>query len=372
MSLAAGIFLLSALLLLYSMLGYPLVLAWLAKHRRPVLARFEPRTVSVLLAVRNGEKWLRRKLDSILALHYPRELLQILVISDGSTDGTAGIAQEYQSQGVQLLTVPAGGKCQALNEGMRHATGEILFFTDVRQTLDPDSLKHLVACFADPSVGVASGELLILDDSGKEDSGVGLYWRYEKWIRKNLSNLDSLFGATGSIYAMRRELACPLPPDCLLDDVYLPLKAFFLGYRLILEEKARAYDVSSSLDVEFRRKVRTLAGVYQVIGAYPALLTPRNRLLFHFLSHKFARLLLPFAVLAMGLSSLALPQQWRTPALWTQGVFYSLALVDPWLPLVVRRLSSHTRSFVVFMFAAICAVAILFVPPHRLWRHPSS
>jgi cellulose synthase/poly-beta-1,6-N-acetylglucosamine synthase-like glycosyltransferase len=372
MTLSVGIFLVSALVLLYIMLGYPLVLAWLARRKKPVLTRFEPKTVSVLLAVRNGEKWLRRKLDSILALHYPHELLQILVISDGSTDSTEDIAREYASRGVQLIATPAGGKCQALNEGMRHATGEILFFTDVRQTLDPDSLKHLVACFADPSVGVVSGELLILDESGQEDSGVGLYWRYEKWIRKNLSNLDSLFGATGSIYAMRRELASALPPDCLLDDVYLPLKAFFPGYRLILEEKARAYDIASSLDVEFRRKVRTLAGVYQVIGAYPALLTPRNRLLFHFLSHKFGRLLLPFAVLALGLSSLTLPEQWRTPALWAQGAFYILALTDPWLPLVVRRLSSHTRSFVVFMFAAICAVAILFVPPHRLWRHPSN
>ena len=155
---------------------------------------------------------------------------------------------------------------------MDHAGGEILFFTDVRQTLAADSLRNLIANFADPKVGVVSGELVILDKAGHEDAQVGLYWKYEKWLRKRLSRIDSLPGATGCIYAMRRELAGPLPPDCLLDDVYLPMIAFFRGRRLVLDETAKAYDTAISRETEFWRKVRTQAGVYQLLGWFPQLL----------------------------------------------------------------------------------------------------
>ncbi|MBL8232077.1 MAG: glycosyltransferase family 2 protein [Bryobacterales bacterium] len=369
MILATAVFLLSSLVVLYVLFGYPLLLHLLSRRGgTPVDSRFEPRTVTLLMAVHNGERWLERKLESILALDYPRQLLQILVISDGSTDRTEEIVRRYASRGVQLLSVPAGGKAQALNCGLAEATGEILFFTDVRQPLDAGSLRHLVACFHDPAVGVASGELVILDAAGREDSGVGFYWRYEKWIRKRMSAIDSIFGATGSIYAMRRALAAPLPPDCLLDDVHLPMNAFFEGYRLIVEEKARAYDTAISLGQEFRRKVRTLAGVYQLIGAYPRLLTPRNRLLLHFLSHKFGRLMLPFGLLGVAGSMFGLPEPWRTFLIAAHAGIYGVAILDPWLPPLIRRGSSHVRAFLILMLATLSATAILVVPARRLWK----
>src|ERR1035437_4486093 len=167
-----------------------------------------PATVSVILPVYNGERWIAAKLQSILALNYPGELVEILGVSDGSTDASGTIVGGITGRAkIESLAVPKGGKAAALNAALARASGEILFFTDVRQPLHPDSLANLVACFADPQVGVASGELVILDGAGLEEASVGLYWKYEKWIRKQLSRLDSVLGATGCIYAMRRELA---------------------------------------------------------------------------------------------------------------------------------------------------------------------
>jgi poly-beta-1,6-N-acetyl-D-glucosamine synthase len=368
---ASLVFVLAALFLLYVLAGYPLLLALLVRVRggSPICKEFCPRTVSILLPVRNGERWLKAKLESILELDYPRELLEILVISDGSTDQTESIVQDFAAQGVQLLSVSRGGKAAALNAGLRRARGEILFFTDVRQQLDRAALRELVACFGDPSVGVASGELFIRDGTTREEDNVGLYWQYEKWIRRRLSQLDSVLGATGCIYAMRRKLAVELPEDSLLDDVYLPLAAFFRGYRVILDEDAKAFDVPMSLETEFRRKVRTLAGVYQVIRQYPKLLGPANRMWIHFVSHKLARLLLPFALLALAATSFWLPGLWAKLAIAVQAMLYAMAGIDPWIPdrWVLKSLTSPVRTFVAFMAAALAAVSFFFLPSSRFW-----
>jgi cellulose synthase/poly-beta-1,6-N-acetylglucosamine synthase-like glycosyltransferase len=256
---------------------------------------------------------------------------------------------------------------------LQHASGEIVFFTDVRQRLDPLALRYLVDCFADPEVGVATGELVILDGRTKEETNVGLYWKYEKWIRRRLSRIDSVLGATGCIYAMRRSLipmARPMPPGTLLDDVYLPMLAFFAGYRIVMEERARAYDEPTGLETEFRRKVRTQAGVYQLIGQFPALLGPKNRMWLDFVSYKFGRLLLPFFMLGMAGGTFRLPEPWFGMAAGAQGLFYLLAAANRWIPQsnILKRLSAPASAFVVLVGAALCAVSILFVGPERLWR----
>ncbi|MEJ7606467.1 MAG: glycosyltransferase family 2 protein [Bryobacteraceae bacterium] len=370
-NIAVMVWVLSAGLIVWVLFGYPVLLMLLVRSRsRPVHKQFQPRTVSVVLAVSNGAAFLRRKLESLLNLNYPRELMQLLVISDGSTDGTEDIAREFASRGVELIAVPKSGKAGALNAGIARATGEILFFTDVRQTLDRDSLRHLVACFADPETGVVSGELIILDGQTLEEASVGLYWKYEKWIRKHQSNLDSLSGATGAVYAMRRELAVPLPPNTLLDDVHQPLAAFFRGYRLLFEPAARAYDLSASLDAEFHRKVRTLAGMYQVMVAYPALLGPKNRMWVHFMSHKFSRLLLPFALIAAFISSFYLPSPLNWIALSGQIGLYALALADTFVPngSMLKKVSAASRTFVVLMAATLVAASILYRSPESFWK----
>ncbi len=367
-----AVFLFSVAFCAYTLFGYPLLLGLLARWRaRPVRKAPWRATVSVVLPVYNGEPWMAAKLESIRALDYPAELLEILVVSDGSTDGTEAIVQRFASQSkLVFLAQPRGGKAAALNAALARASGEILFFTDVRQQLDPGSLANLVACFADPQVGVASGELVIRDGTGLEEASVGLYWKYEKWIRKQLSRLDSVPGATGCIYAMRRDLASPLPEGTLNDDMYLPLGAFFRGYRVILDDSALAFDYPTPLASEFRRKVRTLAGVYQIVGIYPALLGPRNRMWIHFFSHKLARLLMPWAMIAAAAASFGLPAPWKVSAIAAQASAYILALLDAWLParFPLKRLTSPLRTFAVLMTASLCALAILFVPARVLWK----
>jgi cellulose synthase/poly-beta-1,6-N-acetylglucosamine synthase-like glycosyltransferase len=356
----------------YTLIGYPLLLGLVARRRaRPVHKAAWPATVSVILPVYNGERWMAAKLESILALNYPAELVEILVVSDGSTDATAGIVGEFKGRAkIEFLALPKRGKAAALNAALARAGGEILFFTDVRQQLDPDSLANLVACFADPQVGVASGELVIRAGAGLEEASVGLYWKYEKWIRKQQSRLDSVLGATGCIYAMRRQLASAMPEDTLNDDMYLPLGAFFRGYRVILDDTALAYDYPTALASEFRRKVRTLAGVYQIVGLYPVLLGPRNRMWIHFVSHKLARLVMPWAMIAGTVAGFGLPAPWKVWAIAAESSACILALLDTLLPagFPLKRLTSPVRTFAVLMTASLCALAILFVPPRALWK----
>ena len=367
-----ALFLLSVGFCAYTLCGYPLLLGLMARLRaRPVRKAAWPATVSVILPVHNGERWMAAKLESILALHYPPELVEILVISDGSTDATETIVRRFTDRAkIEFLAVPKRGKAAALNTALERGTGEILFFTDVRQELHKDSLANLIACFADPEVGVASGELVIRAGTGHEEESVGLYWKYEKWIRKQLSRLDSMPGATGCIYAMRRELASRLPEGTLNDDMYLPLGAFFEGYRVIMDDSALAFDYPTPLAAEFRRKVRTLAGVYQIVGSYPALLGPGNRMWIHFVSHKLARLLMPWAMIVAAVAAFGMPAPWRFWAIGVQGFAYGLALADAWLPanFPLRRLTSPLRTFAVLMTASLCALAILFVPARVLWK----
>ena len=181
------LFLLSVGFCAYTLCGYPLLLGLMARLRaRPVRKAAWPATVSVILPVHNGERWMAAKLESILALHYPPELVEILVVSDGSTDATETIVRRFTDRAkIEFLSVPKRGKAAALNTALERGTGEILFFTDVRQELHKDSLANLIACFADPEVGVASGELVIRDGNGHEEESVGLYWKYEKWIAGN-------------------------------------------------------------------------------------------------------------------------------------------------------------------------------------------
>lgn len=357
--------------ILYVLFGYPVLLGVLARRfAKPVeRAPYEPR-VSIIIAVQNGERFLANKLSSILALQYPHEKMEIIVASDGSTDRTDAIARSFAGSGVRLLALDRGGKPSALNAGIAAAGGEILVLTDVRQALAPDSLRLLMENFADAKVGAASGELVLLKPDGQGEANVGLYWKYEIRIRLDLSALDSIFGATGAYYALRRELSVPIPPSALLDDMYLPLAAFFRGYRLVVDPRVHMFDSPMSIETEFRRKVRTLAGNYQILGWYPKLLGPGNRMWLHFVSYKFARLLLPFALVAVLLCSFHLPGFWSYLAVGGQIIFYSAAVLDFWIPdrSLLKRISSPIRTFVSLMAAAFLAPSIIFIPGTKFWR----
>jgi biofilm PGA synthesis N-glycosyltransferase PgaC len=365
----------ACLLMAYVLAGYPLLLRWMAQHRaRPVQRRSIQPTVSLIIVVYNGERFLEAKLQSVLALEYPAEKIEIIVASDGSTDRTDEIAERFAAQRVSLLRVPRGGKPAALNAAIPQAQGEILVLTDVRQPLEPRSVARLLENFADPSVGVVSGELVIRAGASQEEADIGLYWRFETWMRESLSSIDSMFGATGPFYAIRRALAVPIPADALLDDMHLPLAAYFQGYRLVMDSRARAYDIPTSLETEFRRKIRTLAGNYQILRAYPALLGPSNRMWLHFMSYKFGRLLLPWLLLILAAASFGLPAPWRAIVLAAQAAFYGLALADAWIsnPRLLKRLSSSAHTFLMMMIATLGGLSVFFIPPRRLWKVTSA
>ena len=179
-----------------------------------------------------------------------------------------------------------------------------------------------------------------------------------------------MLGATGAIYAIRRSLVAPLPADTLLDDVHLPFAAAFQGSRIFFEDAAKAYDYPTLLHSEFRRKIRTQAGMYQILVRFPRLLWPGNRRCIHFFSHKLGRLLLPFALLTAFLSTPFLPQPYLWLALVPQLAFYAAALLDPYVPERNPRkpLTAVIRAFLTLVAAALCAVAVFVLPAQRLWK----
>lgn len=365
---------------LYIIAGYPLLLWRLKTRKSPTVAKdlsYTP-AVTVVMAVFNGEKLIREKLDTLCGLDYPAELLEIIIVSDGSTDRTSAIVREYQAewQGrrrpeVILIEAPKAGKAACLNLGIARAKHEILFFTDVRQPLEPSALRHLAANFADASVGAVTGELHLKRGDSGEQADMDLYWRYEIWARGRQSEIDSLFNTTGCIYAMRRSLAGPIPPDTLTDDAILPLRAFFAGYRVIFDPAAIAWDYPALPGTEFRRRFRTLAGLWQVYARVPALFSSRNRMRWHFLSHKFGRLALPWTLLLLWGGTLAAPAgALRTVALAAEFTPVLLAALNSLVPSgsPLKRLSSPSRTFLVMNLAALTAVAVFFLPASVIWK----
>jgi cellulose synthase/poly-beta-1,6-N-acetylglucosamine synthase-like glycosyltransferase len=273
---------------------------------------------------------------------------------------------------VRLISVVHGGKAAALNAAMEHASGEILLFVDVRQIFDAQALRHLVANFADPTVGAVTGELTFVhSDRVGEAADIDVYWKYEIWARQRHSQIDSIFNTTGCIYALRRSLAEPLPPDTLVDDAIIPLRAFFRGYRVVIDTDALAFDYGVVKGGEFRRKLRTLGGVWQAWLRMPQLFTSANRMRMHFLPHKFGRLALPWMILIGLLATWFLPDSpARTGLLAIAVLVLVLAALDSLLPktFALRRISSPARSFVVLNAAALLSVLVFFVPPKILWK----
>ena len=230
----------------YAYVGYPLWL-WLRSRWSPRPVRrggVEP-AVSVLMVVRNEEAVIGRKLENLLALDYPPAKLDVVVVSDGSSDRTEASLQEFAGNPrvCCLMKQMSQGKAAGLNDAMQLAGGEIAMFTDARQTIEPAALRYLVENFSDPEVGCASGELMLGDpESGETGKGMGLYWRIEKKIRELESASGSVAGATGAIYCARRELLEPVPEGTILDDVLLPMQAVRKGFRVVFDSRARAWD----------------------------------------------------------------------------------------------------------------------------------
>jgi poly-beta-1,6-N-acetyl-D-glucosamine synthase len=350
-------FWIAAVFVVYPYALYP-VLAWtLARLRgRPVHGTGPaPRSASVVVAAHNEEENITRRLDEMTALLTTAELDgEVIVVTDGSTDATAAAARAHPSPMVRVLELPARvGKAAALSEGCAAAVHEILVFADVRQSWAVDALPRMLSTFADPTVGAVSGDLVVQRSAGVL-GGVGLYWRFEKWLRRQESRLWSGVGATGAISAVRRNLFRPIPRGTILDDVYWPMQVVLQGYRVVHDDQAHAFDrLPDRTRDEFRRKVRTLSGCLQLAARLPVVLSPwRNPVWLQFVSHKLLRLLAPWGLLVLFVTSLLAPGPFYRAAFACQAVCYVAALLGLWTPAGRWRPFAAAASFLVLNGAA--------------------
>lgn len=338
----AGVFWLAFATLAFTHLGYPALMAILARLRpRPIRrARRTPR-VEVLLVVHNGASYLEAKLANLLALDYPSERLRIMVVCDGCTDGTEAIAHRHAGAQIEVLAFATRrGKSRCIDEALSRAHGEVVVFTDVRQEIDANAVRALVAALADPRVGAVSGELMLTTATGY-GAGVDAYWRYEKWIRRMESASGSIVGATGALYAIRREALDHVPAGLILDDMWIPLAIADAGYRVVFEPEAIARDLASTDHrAEEARKRRTLSGNYQLLHQWPRLAIPGGHpLAWRLWGHKWLRLFAPWFLMLLLASNIALAGEhpFYVMTLCLQLALYALAVLGRRYPAITNH-----------------------------------
>lgn len=328
--LAEIIFWVAAFLVLYAYLGYPVLLTALrAVVRRTVVteAPDDYPSVTMIIPVHNEERVIEAKLKNLEALRYPRDRLLILIISDGSTDGTRQRVLAYRGDlQIRFLELNSRqGKAAALNLGLRHASSELVVFTDASILLEAEAIRHIVRGFQDKTIGCVSGE-----DHIPSGGGEGLYGRYELFLRNLESHISSIAGASGSFYAVRTRLCTPFLPG-MAPDFLSVLSTVEQGYRAITEP--RAYGTMSSVKSahdEFRRKVRTLIRGMTALWHARALLNPFRSGWFALVlwSHKMARWLVPLLLITMLLANAwLLTQTFYIFTFVLQLTFYLLAIL---------------------------------------------
>ena len=358
-------------LVAYAYFGYAIWL-WLQVRmfRRPILKKPILPDVSIIITARNEEAYLPAKLENLRLLDYPKNRLQIVIASDGSTDRTASILRLHIPAICTVILDQSNGKACALNEAVKHATGEILVFQDARQLVDPDAIIELVSCFADSTVGAVSGELLLETSANKPASdALGIYWKIEKVVRKLESESGSVVGVTGAIYAIRRELYTEIPSGTILDDVFVPMHVARAGKRVVFQPSAIARDqLFSEKGKEFSRKVRTLTGNYQLLQLAPWMLSPANPLLFRLISHKLLRLQVPLLLVLMLMSSALSTGSFYRSIFWLQILFYALAAVGMLNPTLRRFKPVAIASTLVMLNAAASLAFYNFIAGrNRVW-----
>ena len=365
------IFWLSCAFVAYAYFGYAILLrVQAALWQRPVIRGPHRPRVSIVMAARNEAANLPVKLANLQGLDYPRDRLEIIVASDGSTDGTVEILNRYADIVKAVVLEQSGGKANALNQAVRVASGEILVFLDARQAVDASAVARLVACFEQAEIGAVSGELHLEAATGASaGDALGVYWKIEKMVRKLESATGSVVGVTGAIYAIRRELWRDLPPGTILDDVYVPMNVVRLGGRVVFEPAAIARDrVFAQKGKEFSRKVRTLTGNYQLLRLSPWLLSPANPLLFRLISHKLLRLAVPLFLVLMLIASFAAGGNFYRGVFWAQVLLYALAaLGEVSMPMRRFRAVSIAHTFAMLNAAAAVAFYNFMVGREKVW-----
>ncbi|MCP4632287.1 MAG: glycosyltransferase family 2 protein [candidate division Zixibacteria bacterium] len=325
------------ILLLFTFLGYPLLMLILGGQKKRVeyAGSYQPR-VSLLICAYNEEDVIAEKIENALAIDYPSDKLEIVVVSDGSTDRTNDIVKEIVDPRLNFISYPErGGKAKALNTGMEHIIGEVVIFTDANVMFEPEALYKLVNVFKDNSIGCAVGNVQLKSADGSI-AGEGLYSKYEKAVHTAEGNFSSMITVDGAMYALRREYVKPIPPDSLTDDWYLATGVLEDDLRIVYVDDAIGYEnAAETVSGEFTRKVRMIAGGYQTAFRRSKLFfnpSAHPLTFFMFISHKFLRWLALFFMAGLYLSNLYLLGElsWYMMTFILQVVFYVLALLG-WL-----------------------------------------
>jgi cellulose synthase/poly-beta-1,6-N-acetylglucosamine synthase-like glycosyltransferase len=356
----------SVFLILYPHLIYPGLMAVLATVRpRPVRRARQLPKLTILIPAHNEEAHIEATVANKLAQDYPRDRLQVLVVSDGSTDGTDEIVREMAAAGVELVRQePRRGKAAALNLAVRHARGDVLVFSDANSSFAPDTVRLLAENFADPTVGYVTGRLTYMGDPARVSSGGSrAYMRYENLLRKWETRFHSVIGVNGGVDAMRRDQYLEVPHH-LLSDFVLPLQVMGRGLRVVYDERAESTEeANAEVQREFRMRVRVALRGLQALLHMSHLLDPQRhpRVAFGLWSHKALRyttvLLLPVALLSnLTLAPFSALYWWLLVA---QLTGYALALLGLWssrLPPSLARLTAVPAYFLVSSTAFAVAV----------------
>jgi cellulose synthase/poly-beta-1,6-N-acetylglucosamine synthase-like glycosyltransferase len=339
-SIIAAVFWCCVLGLLYVYIGYPLLLAILARliSRTRKQLGYCP-SLTVLIAAYNEEANIKRKVEETLALEYPPDKLEILVVSDGSTDRTDEIIKTFSDRRVRLLRVDdRNGKTHAQNEGVRQANGEIIVFSDATAVYHAKALLYLACNYEDTEVAAVSGRYQYFDPDATSPTGLGsvAFWNYENMIKKFQSDIRTLTGCSGCIYSVRKDCYVPLPATAC-SDLVEPLCVVRSGRRVVFEDRALAYEeTTKSTGDEFRMRVRVATrGIRGVLTVRELLnVSKYGWISFQLVSHKLMRWLVPIYLIVILLTSALLAGEF--PYNWFLGlqiVFYIIGVVAMLVPL---------------------------------------
>lgn len=348
--------------LLYIYAGYPALLRLLAQVRaRPIAKRDITPTISLVVSAYNEAAVIRAKIENALQLDYPRDLLEIIVISDASTDGTDDIVREYETHGVLLNAQPhRRGKTAGLNAVVPRLKGDVVVFSDANALYEPDALRKLVRNFADPEVGCVTGEARYIEGNrSTADAGERVYWSYEIQLKRLETVVASMVGGDGAIYAIRKFLWRELPADAI-NDFLNPLQIVAAGWRAVYEPEAISYEqTAGGVGQEYRRRIRIVSRSWRAVAQLPALLNPFQSGFFAvaLLSHKVLRWLsgVFFLLAIIGFASLYGIQA-ATESRWTVVGAGAVLVVALLMSSTLRRLAAFSGYFCVISTASLLGV----------------
>lgn len=374
---AVTLFWVFAGLLCYTYAGYPLLLAFLSRWVRRAAPEPDhfPR-ITILIAAYNEAANIGRKLEQTLRLDYPADRMEILVLSDCSSDGTDEIVKAVSDPRVRLLRMAKrAGKTSAQNNGVLEACGEVLIFSDATTVYHPMALRYLASQFRDPAVGAASGRYQYFDETGGSPTGLGTiaFWNYENLIKKFQSRIRTISGCCGCIYAVRASAYTALDPD-IISDLVQPLQVIKKGFRVAFEDRALAYEETTQTSgEEFSMRVRVVTRGIRGMLSVAELLNPLQHgwIAFQLLSHKVLRWLVPFFLIGLFLANLALlGRPFYLCAFLAQALVYGCALASLALPLqrISRILTMPLYFCIVNLAALVSVIEVLRGRKYVVWE----